>query len=161
MVGIYNLYQNKTQEKEPDFVCSPITKNVAKQTEKLITFFGYDAKTMQHPKELSFKLLVENNYVARVIEGCNSISVIILFLAFIIAFSGKIMTTILFGVIGSVLIYGINIVRIAILSIGLLKFPKQETLLHNLVFPAIIYGFIILLWLIWVKKYAYSVNKNE
>lgn len=161
MVGIYNLYQNKTQEKEPNFVCSPITKNVAKQTEKLIIFLGYEAETVQHTEELSYKLFVEKNYVARVIEGCNSISVIILFFAFIIAFSGKITTTILFGVIGSILIYLINIVRIAILSIGLLKFPKQETLLHNLVFPAIIYGFIVILWLIWVKKYAYSVNKNE
>ncbi len=158
---MYNLYQNNTQKKEPNFSCSPITENVAKQSEKLITFFGYDAETLQHPKELSFKLFVEKKYVARVIEGCNSISVIILFLAFIIAFSGKTITTILFGVIGSVLIYYINIVRIAILSIGLYKYPKQESLLHDLIFPAIIYGFVVVLWLIWIKKYAYSINKNE
>lgn len=160
LLGIYWFYLNKTQQKEEFFSCSPITNSVAKQANGLINTFGYDANIKQHDNELSIKVTVENAYVARVIEGCNSISVIILFLAFIIAFSGKITATVLFGIVGSFLIYGLNILRIALLAIGLYKYPKKQAIFHDLLFPAIIYGFIVVLWLIWIKKFAHSIKKD-
>lgn len=70
-----------------------MTHLVAKQTKTLLDGFGYDAQITTHPDEPSMKLLVNGNYLARIIEGCNSISVIILFVSFIIAFSGKLKTT--------------------------------------------------------------------
>lgn len=161
MVGFYNYYLNKTQQKEMLFSCAPITKTVAKQTASMIGSLGYNAKIEQHQDELSLKVLINDNYVSRVIEGCNSISVIILFLAFIIAFSGSLTPTLLFGIIGSLIIYITNIFRIAILSIGILKYPKQQELLHSIVFPAIIYGMVFILWIIWVNKFAnYNKKKN-
>ncbi len=153
LLGVYSFYLNKTQTKQENlFSCSPITKNVAEQAAKLMQYFGYDAQVMQHNKELSMRVLVSNQYVARVIEGCNSVSVIILFLAFIIAFKGSIKNTIWFGLLGALLIYVVNLIRIGILSVGLYRFPKQETLLHDLIFPAIVYGMVVLLWIIWVNK---------
>ncbi|HIE44911.1 MAG TPA: exosortase family protein XrtF, partial [Flavobacteriaceae bacterium] len=99
---------------------------------------------------------------SRVIEGCNSVSIIILFIAFIIAFSGSFKSTIFFGFIGSLLIYSTNIFRIAVLSIGILLYPKQQEILHSLVFPAIIYGMVFLLWVIWVNKYSdFKKQQNE
>jgi exosortase family protein XrtF len=161
MVGFYNYYLNKTQQKDLLFSCAPITKIVANQTASMIHFLGYKATIEQHQDELSLKVLVNNNYVSRIIEGCNSISVIILFLAFIIAFSGGLLQTVIFGIIGSFLIYLTNIFRIAILSIGILKYPKQQELLHSIVFPAIIYGMVFLLWIIWVNKFSlYKKKKN-
>lgn len=154
MVGLYATYLNKTQEKETLFSCSPITTTVAKQTVKMIRILGYKAEVEQHQDELSLKLMVNGNYVSRVIEGCNSISIIILFLAFIIAFSGSVKATIIYGIIGSVLIYFTNIFRIAVLSIGILEYPTQQEILHGLVFPAIIYGMVFLLWVIWVNKFS-------
>ena len=154
MVGLYLFYLNKTQEKELLFSCAPITTTVANQTASMITFFGYRASVEQNNEELSLKVIINNTYVSRVIEGCNSVSVIILFLAFIIAFSGSVKITIIYGVIGSVLIYLVNIFRIAILSIGILEYPKQQEILHSLVFPAIIYGLVFLLWVIWINKFS-------
>ena len=122
----------------PDY----ITNLVAKQSESLITTLGYDAKIVPHPDEPSMKLLVNSKFVARVVEGCNSISVIILFISFIIAFAG------------SVLIYVVNLVRIAILSIGLYKYPWREDILHTVIFPMIIYGMVFLLWMFWVKRFS-------
>lgn len=162
MVGLYSYYLNKTQERETVFTCAPITTKVANQTAKMITILGYKAKVEQHKEELSIKIWINKNYVSRVIEGCNSISVIILFLAFIIAFSGRIKATIIYGIVGSLLIYIVNIFRIAILSIGILKFPKQQNILHSIVFPAIIYGMVFLLWIIWVNKFSnYKKSKND
>ena len=159
MVGLYSSYLSNTQEKETLFTCSPITETVANQTATLVEAFGYTAVVEQHQDELSMKFLLNNTYVARVIEGCNSISVILLFLAFIIAFSGNFMTTVVFGIVGSVLIYVTNIFRMAILAITILEYPKQQELMHNLIFPAIIYGMVFLLWVIWVNKFS-NYNKK-
>ncbi len=161
MVSLYSFYLSKTQEKETLYSCAPITHTVANQTVSIIELLGFQATTEQHQDELSLKILVNNKYVSRVIEGCNSVSIIILFLAFIIAFSGSFKATIIYGIIGSSLIYFINIFRIAILSIGLLQYPKQEKLLHNIVFPAIIYGMVFILWVIWVNRFSTFIKKKN
>jgi exosortase family protein XrtF len=120
---------------------------------------GYDAFIEQNEDELSMKFMLNGNYVSRIIEGCNSLSIIILFVSFIIAFSGSLKATVLFGLFGSVLIYFINILRIIALSILYYKFPKYEEYLHDLLFPAIIYGLIFILWITWVKFYS-NINKK-
>ncbi|MFY0629784.1 MAG: exosortase family protein XrtF [Flavobacteriaceae bacterium] len=151
---LYSLYLQKTQEKGDVFSCSPITTTVAEQTESVLSFFGYDAAHMQHEEEMSVKMLINGNYTARVIEGCNSLSIIILFLSFIFAFPGSLKSTILFGLVGGLIIYGVNILRIAFLTVMLYKYPNQQEFLHNLVFPAIIYGITFLLWVLWVHKFS-------
>lgn len=161
LVSLYSFYLSKTQEKETLYSCSPITTTVANQTVSAINLLGYKAALEQHQDELSIKMYVNDMYVSRVIEGCNSISIIILFLAFIIAFSGTLKATIIFGLLGSVVIYITNIFRIAILSIGILIYPKQQEVLHSLVFPAIIYGMVFLLWVLWVNKFSNFNKKNK
>lgn len=154
MVGAYSVYLSNSQQKETLYSCALITTTVANQTAFMINFLGFDAEVKQHQEELSLKVFINNTYVSRVIEGCNSVSVIILFLAFIIAFSGSVKATIIYGIIGTLLIYITNIFRIAVLSIGILLYPKQQEILHSLVFPAIIYGMVFLLWVIWVNKFS-------
>lgn len=154
LVSVYNSYLQNSQQKEGEFKASSITTLVAHQTESLLEFLGFHADALQHKKELSVKLLIENQYIARVIEGCNSISVIILFIAFIVAFSGTIKATIIYAFLGSLFIYTINVIRIALLTILIYKYPAKQEFLHNLVFPAIIYGCVFLLWVIWVNKFS-------
>ena len=154
LFALYSFYLQKTQQKGTVFSCAPITTKVANQTKTVLTFFGYDASVVQHTDEMSVKVLLNGHYTARVIEGCNSISILILFLAFVIAFPGSIKETILFGIVGSFIIYGVNILRIAFLTVMLYKYQDHQTLLHNLVFPAIIYGITFLLWVLWVHKFS-------
>ena len=151
---IYSTYLQKSQVKEDFFKCDGVTVAVANQTVALLNVFGYTSNAIQHDKELSVKIIFNKIYTARVIEGCNSISIIILFLAFIIAFKGSIKATVIFGLLGSIFIYFINVSRIALLTVLLNKFPEAQEFLHNLVFPAIIYGATFLLWMLWVQKYS-------
>ena len=131
----------------PDF----ITNLVAKQSSELISSFGYDAKVMPHDTETSMKLYINQTYLARIVEGCNAVSIIILFIAFIISFAEKLKKTLLFLFAGGALIYAVNILRIAILAIAIYKYPEYTETLHEVVFPAIIYGMVFLLWMIWVR----------
>ena len=154
LFGTYSFYLNKTQQKEGVFSCSPITKTVANQTKTLLSLFDYEVETLQHTDEMSMKVILNNTYVSRVIEGCNSISIIILFIAFIVAFRGGIKETIIFGVIGSIIIYGVNIVRISFLTAMIYEYQPYQDVLHNIVFPLIIYGTNFLLWIVWVHKFS-------
>ena len=141
----------------PDYM----THLVAKQSEAILNTFGYNAQVLPHPNEPSMKLLINNRYLARVIEGCNSISVIILFLSFIVAFASKFKTTFLYIFSGSVLIYIINLLRIVLLTIGLYHYPHQKAIFHTVVFPAIIYGLVFLLWILWVNRFSKLKSNNE
>ena len=116
--------------------------------------FGYNSYYKPHESELSNKFFIDDLFLSRVVEGCNAISVIVLFIAFVIAFKGSLLKTVLFAVIGSLFLYWINILRVALINVLLLKHPEQEALWHDLVFPAIIYGTVFLLWVLWVNKFS-------
>lgn len=154
LFGAYSFYLNKTQQKSDIFVCSPITYTVANHVLEVSQMLGYDAEIEQNSNELSIKFILDGFYVSRIIEGCSSISVIILFLSFIIAFSGSFINTILFGLFGSVLIYVVNVLRIIAFSILYHKHPDYQTILHDLLFPSIIYGLVFVLWITWVKFFS-------
>ena len=83
------FYLNKTQQKSDVFVCSPLTYSVANHVYKTAKMLGYDAEIEQHSEELSIKFMLNGNYVSRIIEGCNSFSIIILFSIFYHCIFGK------------------------------------------------------------------------
>lgn len=155
---IYKLYLQYSDGSKfyPDY----ITHLVSLQTEDLLNSFGYNTKVLPHPNEPSMKLILNGEFIGRIIEGCNSISVIILFISFIIAFSGKLKTTFFYILSGSVLIYIINLLRIVVLAIGLLVYPKYGEVLHTVIFPGIIYGMVFLLWIFWVNRFS-KLKKNN
>ena len=138
----------------PDYM----THLVAKQSESLLNYVGYNTTVSPHPDEPSIIMIVNGKYVARVIEGCNSVSVIILFLSFILAFAGSFKMTFLYILAGSVLIYAANLVRIVVLTIGLYEYPWRRDILHTVIFPLIIYGMVFILWMFWVNRF--SKNKR-
>lgn len=138
----------------PDF----ITHIVAKQSSAVIGSFGFDAAIQPHARQPSMELFVNNTYLARIVEGCNAISILILFTSFVIAFSQSFKKTALFLLAGMALLYAVNILRIAILAIALYKYPEHEHFLHGVVFPALIYSMVFLLWLLWVRMLAPKRN---
>ena len=148
----YKLYLNVSIESQyyPDY----FTNLVAHQTQSLLNTIGYTTQIIKHPEEPSMKVIINGNYLLRIIEGCNAISVIILFISFVIAFSGKLKTTVFFLLAGSVFIYVVNLIRIVLLSIGLYHYPEQSAILHTVVFPAFIYGMVFLLWMFWVNRFS-------
>lgn len=155
---VYKLYLQYSDGSKfyPDYV----THLVALQSEDLLNAFGYNTKVLPHPDEPSMKLILNGEFIGRIIEGCNSISVIILFLSFIVAFSGKLKTTFFYIISGSVLIYVMNLIRIVVLSVGLHLYPKYGEVLHTVIFPGIIYGMVFLLWVFWVNRFS-KLKKNN
>ncbi|TBX69579.1 exosortase family protein XrtF [Flavobacterium silvisoli] len=149
---LYQAYLNRFDVAKSEV--DTFTQWVAGQTETVLSWVDDQSFIMPHQSEPSVKLFYHNKYVSRIIEGCNAVSVMILFVAFVIAFTGKFRSTVLFVFFGIVLIHVLNVGRIALLSIALYHFPQYEQLLHGVVFPLIIYGVVFLLWVIWVNKFS-------
>jgi exosortase family protein XrtF len=153
----YYLHVSETGRFYPDY----FTNLTARQSQSLIESLGYHTQIVPHPAEPSMKLILNGKYIARIIEGCNSISIIILFMSFIIAFADKWKPTLLFIFSGSVLIYAVNLFRVVILCVGLYHYPWRRGILHAVIFPLIIYGMVFLLWMFWVNRFSRKKKKNE
>ena len=155
---IYKLYLQYSDGSKfyPDY----FTNLVAIQSDTLLNSIGYQTQVLPHPDEPSMKVIFNGIYLGRIIEGCNSISVIILFMSFIVAFAGKLKITFFYILSGSVLIYTVNLFRIVILTVGLYHYPEYSDVLHSVIFPGIIYGMVFLLWIFWVNRFT-KLNKNN
>jgi exosortase family protein XrtF len=139
-----------------------ITGLVAENAKQLLTLFNADADVVKNDSESYIRFIYNQEYVATIVEGCNGISVIVLFVAFVVAFSGKVKPTLFFVLGGSLIIYALNVARIAALCILMDLFPKQEQRLHGVIFPLFIYGVVFILWVIWVNKFSlYAKNTAE
>ncbi len=154
----YQSYLSQFDEKNHEV--DGFTNLVASQTEFVLNLFDASTYLMPNLKEASVKIFFHKKWVGRIIEGCNALSVIILFISFIIAFTGKFKKTIVFILLGSSIIHFFNITRIALLCAALYYYPQYQEVLHGVVFPLFIYGIVFLLWVIWVNKFSFYAKKN-
>lgn len=153
---LYQRYLNGFEENKIDAITTMVSYN----TQWVMQLFNDQSFIEESATHPYMKLFFNDKYVARIVEGCNAISVIILFISFVMSFSGKLKTTFFFVFGGSLLIYVLNVLRIAALSALIFYFPKQEPFLHGVLFPLYIYGVVFILWLIWVRKFSRYASKD-
>jgi exosortase family protein XrtF len=156
---IYHYYLNSFDSSA--FEVDSFTIIVANQVKWFTSLLGYVTELKPHTLQPSIKFIINGHYVARIVEGCNALSVIILFAAFVVAFTGKWKTTLFFILSGSLLIHIFNVLRIGLIGISLLRYPQYEHILHGVIFPAIIYGTVFLLWVIWVNKFSTYAGQHK
>ena len=87
-------------------------------------------------------------------DNCNGITLFALFTWFIVAYKGKIkykIPYILFGIISIELLNVGRIVGLAILDTISRAWTEFN---HTYTFTIIIYGYIFLLWMIWVNRFS-------
>ncbi len=131
----------------------PLTIWVGESVSYIYKFLDVNVQTTPLLHESGLKLIINNQYVARIVEGCTAISVIILFIAFIVSLGTSFKTSLIYAFIGSILIFVFNILRIVFLGYVLYAMPQYQMLAHQIIFPVLIYGLVIILWLIFIIKY--------
>jgi exosortase family protein XrtF len=149
LIFAYQFYLNQFQNSGLD----PYSRMTVNQVKYIQNALGY--KTLFYddiPNEQVY-FHVNGKYVTRMVEGCNALSVIILFLAFVFAFF-KGSKTFLFALGGFAILYLINVLRIVGLNVVMRDYPQYNKLGHDYIFPAIIYGTVVVLWLVWIKFFA-------
>lgn len=149
VVLLYQFYLNAYM----DDVVDPFTRWVAVQVALVQNALGFPTVLVDSLKLHSVLFQTSGKFTTRMVEGCNVFSVAILFSAFVFAFY-KGSKTFLFVLGGLVLLHILNVSRIVLLNIIFLKYPQYEKIGHDYIFPAIIYGGVIILWLIWIQFFA-------
>lgn len=131
-----------------------VTQIVAQNSAKVISWFFMRIQPEVFAGEPFVRIYFQNKYIVQIVEGCNGVSVVILFISFIVAFSGSLKNTLLFIFGGTLLIYILNVLRIAMLIVLMYYLPEKKHLMHSVLFPAVIYGAVFILWVIWVNKFS-------
>lgn len=145
---LYNIYiANSNAIYYPDIV----TYNVSWFTKEILGIWSYDIKIEPDVIYRSQKLYFNNKPLFNIVEGCNGLSVIILFSAFVVALKSKLFNTIGYILFGMVSLYFMNVIRLVLLALGYYYYPQQKHVMHDIFFPLIIYGLLLLLWIIWIK----------
>lgn len=157
LVFAYQFYLKQFENTGLD----PISTWVMRQTVFVQNSLGYESyMNPGKPSEETTWFYTSGKYTSRMVEGCNAISVMILFLAFIFAFFKGAKTFVFVG-LGVLFLHIINVLRIAGLNILAIEFPDYMKIGHDYFFPAIIYGSVVLLWLIWIKFFALKTSEDE
>lgn len=150
LVFAYQLYLNQFYQAGLD----PVSTWVMRQTAAVQNMLGYPTLMVPgKPQQETTWFYVSGRYVSRMVEGCNVISVVILFLAFVLAFF-KGAKTFVFAAAGVLILHVMNVLRIAGLNILLVELPQYSKLGHDYLFPAVIYGTVVVLWLVWIQFFA-------
>ena len=94
---------------------------------------------------------IYGNLGIQMVDGCTGISAIGLFLGFVWAYPGKNWARLYFSLMGIVIIYVVNIMRIAILLLIQEWAPQFFDFTHNYSTTTIFYLVILFLWILWVR----------
>ncbi|HCR77612.1 MAG TPA: exosortase family protein XrtF [Chryseobacterium sp.] len=151
----YQFFLNSFQNEGLD----PFSRMIAEQVRDIQNFMGFSTQLYDDVKGEQVYFYVRNKYPTRMVEGCNAVSVMILFVAFVFAFY-KEKKTFVFVILGLVLLYIINVLRIIGLNIVILNHEEYGKIAHDYIFPAVIYGTVVLLWLVWIKFFALKHEKS-
>lgn len=151
----YQFYLNSFKAQGLD----PFSRLIADHVVLVQNALNYPSRLYDDVPNEQMYFYVKDRTVTRMVEGCNAVSVTILFVAFVFAFY-KGAKTFVFIVAGVVALYIMNILRIAGLNIVTRDYSQYNKIAHDYVFPAIIYGSVVILWLIWIKFFALK-NENS
>ncbi len=146
---LYQLYLNRFD----GAVIDPFSRWVAGQSNWFQNTCGFTSILQDGVGTEGIRFIVRGDYLTRMVEGCNAVSVMIMFVAFIFAFY-KGPKTIVFVILGLLALHVMNFVRIACFNMVISDFPQYGKMFHDYVFPAIIYGTVIVLWIVWIKFFA-------
>lgn len=127
------------------YIDEPLSKNIASISAGILTFFGEDV--FYYGRVVG----IVGTAGGEIVDGCNGIAAIGLFLGFIFAYPGAWMPRIFFSIFGIAVIYLVNVARIVILSYTQYYWPQLFDFTHDYSTTAIFYFVIFILWMIWAN----------
>ena len=147
---LFILYDNLYLSFYSD-VIDPYTYLLSLNVDRTLESIGYKFTLYTYTEPHCLSFWWENKPIFGIIEGCNGISISMLFIAFIIAFKGPILLMIKHLIFGTTIIAVLNFLRIIVLGILFVEYPRVSAWCHDVIFPLGMYGIVLLLWVYWIK----------
>ena len=159
---IYGLWIESLGTK-PDIA----THWVSSQSAKLVSLVSEEARALPNTEGPTIMILTGDRIILNVFEGCNGINVVIVFLAFILAFGGSTQKMLWFIPIGLLVIHVFNLGRIMLLYFLSYNNSTFFYYFHKYFFTAVIFGVVFILWWLWIilnhgkRKLANSPSRQD
>ncbi len=123
---------------------------VSNQSAKLVSIVGDEAYAIPSTDRPTIKMVSGDKVILNVFEGCNGINVVIVFLAFILAFGGSTKKMMWFIPVGLLVIHLFNLGRIMLLYFLSYNHSTFFYYFHKYFFTAVIFGAVFFLWWLWI-----------
>jgi exosortase family protein XrtF len=139
----------------------PATRVVTHQTVALLNVAGEEVFAEDNPFGAQVLVNDASGTVLRVFEGCNGLNVMIVFVAFIVAFGGPLRRMAWFTLMGLTLIHLANLLRVGLLYVVATRFENYFYLYHKFIFTAVLYVLVFGLWVSWVGIHRAGAPAKE
>lgn len=104
-----------------------------------------------HHSEFDHGRYIVINGVKSVIvdHSCNGLELLALFLGFMVLTNGAVIKRVVFSLLGLVIVYIINALRVMLLGLNFIYYPNSFEFNHKYLYLGVVYLVILGLWLIW------------
>ncbi|GAB3337798.1 exosortase family protein XrtF [Marivirga atlantica] len=144
---LYGFYLDAYSEK-----ADWMTQFVTEQTADVLSLYNENITTGPKEDLKSVYIFKDERAVLSVYEGCNGLNVMIIFIAFVFAYSRPSMKMLWFVPVGLIVVHLFNLLRIDLLYHVTLSLPKLLYFSHKFLFTAFIYIAVFGLWALWIFK---------
>ena len=129
-------------------------------SETVLNLFGFDV--LPETDSTIRTVGIDGGHYVWIGEECDGFSLFALYTIFMLAYPGPIRKKGWYIPMGIIFIHFLNVIRIVSLVIIVKHYPESLDFNHTYVFTTIVYGFIFLLWYIWVEKFSgHSLRKSK
>ena len=132
-----------------DHIVNPYTTFVAQESKVVLNLFGEDARVIG-------QVLTSHRFSVTIFNGCNGLEAILIFVSGVVAFPAPWRRKLLGVALGFVAIQVFNVVRVvSLFYVGILR-PAWFNVSHVFVWQSLVIVFGVVLWLVWVRRYAFA-----
>jgi len=121
--------------------------HVANTTANILQFFGSDIQLLDNNV-----LRHANGVAVRIVWSCTGLKQAYIFVCLIAFYAGNIKQKMWYIPLGLLLVYLINIFRIAAITALVESYPAQFELLHEHLFKYLFYVILFGMWVLWEEK---------
>lgn len=137
-----------------DNFIEPFTGLVAKASGVALNVIGQDIT-------MNGTAIRNERFAVNIMNGCNGVETMIIFLAAVIAFPAPWKARIAGLILGVLAIQGLNLVRVVSLFLTGAYFPQYFDSSHTVIWQSIVILFGVLLWIFWANRFAAPAAKPE
>lgn len=129
-----------------------VSLNIIDVSAGILGLFGFDVYT-------AFRVIgIGEAAGIEIVNGCNGLSAIGLFIGFVVAYPGNSTKRLLFLFTGIGVIYLVNVIRVVVLAITQVYWSEFFHFTHDYSTTAIFYIVIFIMWVIWAN---YGGNESQ
>ncbi len=136
----------------------PMSKWLGQHAAWSLRAVGYGASSENTASLAEQRVLIDTVAKVKVIEGCNGLSVMVLFVSFMLGFGRFTWDKARFMGLGLMAIHAFNVMRVAVLALLIHHTDRTYYDLQKNMFTGSIYVLVLVLWVWWTHRATLTNN---